>query len=33
MWRGSVFNANIAAPDRLMGIEFRRYPVQGWAEE
>jgi hypothetical protein len=32
-WRGKSFDVTITAPDRYMGIEFRSYPIEGWAEE
>jgi S1-C subfamily serine protease len=32
-WRGKSFDVTITAPDRFMGIEFRSYPIEGWAEE
>jgi len=32
VWRGKLFTVAITAPSRLMGIEFRSYPIQGWSE-
>jgi hypothetical protein len=31
-WRGKSFQVAITAPNRLMGIEFRSYPIEGWRE-
>jgi tetratricopeptide (TPR) repeat protein len=33
LWRGSVFNKTYTAPNRMMGIGIRSYPIQDWAEE
>jgi hypothetical protein len=33
LWRGQIFRATLNAPNRLMGIEFRTYPIQGWGEK
>jgi tetratricopeptide (TPR) repeat protein len=32
VWRGKTFEVAITAPNRLMGIEFRSYPIEGWRE-
>jgi hypothetical protein len=32
LWRGKVYTATIQAPNRLMGAQFRSYPIVGWAE-
>lgn len=32
VWRGKLFTVDIVALGRLMGIEFRSYPIQGWGE-
>jgi len=32
-WRGRVFDVTVDAPNRLMGIEFRSHPIQGWGEK
>ena len=29
VWRGVRFEVTVTAPNRLMGIEFRTYPIQG----
>jgi len=31
-WRGKTFQVAITAANRLMGIEFRSYPIEGWRE-
>ena len=31
-WRGKPFEVKISAANRLMGIEFRTYAIQRWAE-
>ena len=33
LWRGKVYAATIQAPNRLMGVQFRTYPIVGWAEK
>lgn len=33
LWRGKLFAASISAPNRLMGIELRTHPIEGWAEK
>jgi tetratricopeptide (TPR) repeat protein len=33
VWRGRTFDVTVTAPNRLMGIEFRSYPIAGWAED
>ena len=32
VWRGKLFEVMLTAPNRLMGIEFRSYPIQGFSE-
>jgi hypothetical protein len=32
-WRTAAFDASVTAPHRLMGIDFRSHPINGWAEE
>jgi hypothetical protein len=32
-WRTTAFDASVTAPNRLMGIDFRSHPINGWAEE
>ena len=31
-WRGKLAQIEIETPNRLMGIEFRSYPIKGWSE-
>ena len=33
LWRGQVFERAITVPNRCLGIQFRTYPIVGWAEE
>jgi hypothetical protein len=32
VWRGKTFDVTLSAPNRSIGIEFRTYPIEGWAE-
>jgi hypothetical protein len=32
-WRGHLFTVEASAPNRLLGVEYRSYPVRGWAEK
>jgi len=32
VWRGRTFTVEVTAPDRLMGISLRTYPIRGWSE-
>jgi hypothetical protein len=32
-WRTQAFQVTLTAPNRLMGIDFRTYPITGWAED
>jgi tetratricopeptide (TPR) repeat protein len=32
-WRGHLFTVATTAPNRLLGVEYRSYPVRGWAEK
>jgi hypothetical protein len=32
VWRGKVFQVTLSAKNRVMGIAYRSYPIQGWAE-
>ena len=31
-WRGHLFTVSADAPNRLFGLEFRTYPIEGWRE-
>jgi tetratricopeptide (TPR) repeat protein len=33
VWRGSRFEVDAKAPQRLMGVELRSYPIEGWSEK
>jgi hypothetical protein len=32
-WRGRPFDLTLRAPNRLMGVELRTYPIDGWGEK
>jgi hypothetical protein len=32
VWRGNLYTATIQAPGRLMGVQFRSHPIEGWKE-
>jgi tetratricopeptide (TPR) repeat protein len=32
-WRGRLSQVSVKAPRRLMGVEFRTYPIAGWSEK
>lgn len=32
-WRGELAQITLKTPNRLMGVEFRTYPVEGWGEQ
>jgi tetratricopeptide (TPR) repeat protein len=32
LWRGNLYTATIRVPNRLMGVQFRSYPIVGWKE-
>ena len=32
VWRGRTFTVEVTAPNRLMGISLRTYPIRGWSE-
>jgi hypothetical protein len=31
-WRGRPFDVTLRTPNRLMGVELRTYPIEGWGE-
>jgi hypothetical protein len=32
LWRGGLFHVATTAPGRLIGVQIRTYPIEGWAE-